>query len=89
MFYRNYVDKTTALAQNLTYASSDHFVLRADYQTTLAAGGPGRNSVRLMSNKQFTKHVVVYGWDPPLCELAFVANTLSSFNVRHMPQGCG
>jgi hypothetical protein len=56
---RNYVDKATAVAQNLTYASSDHFVLRADHTTTLSPSDVGRNSVRLISNKQFSKHVVM------------------------------
>ncbi|KAG6828594.1 hypothetical protein H0H92_007335 [Tricholoma furcatifolium] len=50
----NYVDAATAASQNLTYASGDHFVLRADYTQVLSASGPGRNSVRLMSNKQYS-----------------------------------
>ncbi|TCD67725.1 hypothetical protein EIP91_012025 [Steccherinum ochraceum] len=56
----NYVDQSTALAQNLTYASGDHFIIRADHTTTLSASGPGRNSVRLQSNKQYTNHVAVF-----------------------------
>ncbi|THH31666.1 hypothetical protein EUX98_g2499 [Antrodiella citrinella] len=56
----NYVDQTTALAQNLTYASGDHFIIRADDTTVLSAGGPGRNSVRLQSNKQYLNHVAVF-----------------------------
>ncbi|KAI0759554.1 laminarinase [Trametes elegans] len=56
----NYVDQGTALAQNLTYASGDHFVIRADHTTTLSASGPGRNSVRLQSNKQYRTHVTVW-----------------------------
>ncbi|RDB27908.1 putative glycosidase C21B10.07 [Hypsizygus marmoreus] len=66
----NYVDSATAASQNLTYSSGDHFLLRADFKKVLTASGPGRNSVRLKSNKQYTTSVTV-------------------FNVRHMPQGCG
>lgn len=53
------MDQATALAQNLTFSSGDHFVIRADHTTKLSAGGPGRNSVRLQSNKQYTTHVTV------------------------------
>ncbi|KAH8105325.1 laminarinase [Cristinia sonorae] len=56
----NYVSQSTAQAQNLTFASSDHFIIRADHTTKLSASGPGRNSVRLQSNKQFTNHVAVF-----------------------------
>ena len=44
-----YVDQATALADNLTYASGDTFVMRTDFTTTLSASGPGRNSVRIKS----------------------------------------
>ncbi|KAG8934493.1 hypothetical protein FRC02_009840 [Tulasnella sp. 418] len=54
-----YVDQATAVAQNLTYANGNTFIIRADYKTTLNAGGPGRNSVRVISNKQWTTHVIV------------------------------
>ncbi|KAI0790474.1 laminarinase [Abortiporus biennis] len=56
----NYVDQTTALAQNLTYANGDTFIIRADFKTKLSASGPGRNSVRLQSNKQYSNHVAVF-----------------------------
>ncbi|KAG5651997.1 hypothetical protein H0H81_006649 [Sphagnurus paluster] len=55
----NYVDKATAQSQNLTFASSDTFILRADFKTKLSASGPGRNSVRIRSNKVYTNHVAV------------------------------
>lgn len=58
-YSRNYVDAGTARAQNLTYANGDTFILRADYKTTLTPSGPGRNSVRLLSHKYFTRHVAV------------------------------
>ncbi|KAF8227851.1 endo-1,3(4)-beta-glucanase [Tricholoma matsutake] len=56
----NYVDQNTAINQNLTFASTDTFILRADYTTTLNASGPGRNSVRIRSNKAYTTHVAVF-----------------------------
>ena len=58
--HRNYVDQDTALALNLTYYNGDTFIIRADDTTVLSASGPGRNSVRLQSNKQYTTHVTVY-----------------------------
>ncbi|KAF9258240.1 2 beta-glucan [Marasmius fiardii PR-910] len=66
----NYVDAVTAARQNLTFVSSDSFVLRADYTTVLDPSGGGRNSVRISSKK-------TYG------------NSVMTFNIRHMPQGCG
>ncbi|KAH9938888.1 laminarinase [Epithele typhae] len=56
----NYVDQGTAMSKNLTYASGDTFILRADHTTTLSSSGPGRDSVRLQSNKQYTTHVTVW-----------------------------
>jgi len=53
------VDAATASSQNLTFASGDHFVLRADFHTVLDPSGPGRNSVRIISNKQYTTSVMV------------------------------
>lgn len=56
----NYVDQATALAKNLTYASGDTLILRADHTTTLSPSGPGRNSVRIRSIKTYTTHVAVF-----------------------------
>ncbi|KAF8888569.1 laminarinase [Infundibulicybe gibba] len=56
----NYVNSATATSQNLTFASGDHFILRADFKTKLSASGPGRNSVRMQSNKQYTTSVMVF-----------------------------
>ncbi|KAI0757797.1 laminarinase [Daedaleopsis nitida] len=56
----NYVSEDIAIAQNLTFALDDHLIIRADHTTVLQANGPGRNSVRLMSNKQYTTHVSVW-----------------------------
>lgn len=55
-----YVDAATAAARNLTFASANAFVLRADHTTMLTASGPGRNSVRLKSKAQYRDHVAVY-----------------------------
>ncbi|KAK0495940.1 laminarinase [Armillaria luteobubalina] len=75
----NYVDAATAASQNLTYASDDTFILRADFTTVLAATGAGRNSVRLQSDNQYGSNTV----------MVQVFNTVSCFNIRHMPEGCG
>ncbi|KAG8929808.1 hypothetical protein FRC03_011401 [Tulasnella sp. 419] len=55
----NYVDKDTALDQNLTYTTKDTFILRADYKSKLDPNGPGRNSVRIISQKQYKTSVTV------------------------------
>ena len=55
----NYVDQGTAQSLNLSFASSNSFVMRADASTTLNPNGPGRNSVRLQSNKQYGANTVV------------------------------
>ncbi|KAG2074811.1 glycoside hydrolase family 16 protein [Suillus decipiens] len=55
-----YVDRTTAQNLNLTYATSDTFILRADHTTVLNANDTGRNSVRIRSNNQYYQHVVVF-----------------------------
>ena len=55
----NYVDQATALDQNLTYAHGDTLIMRADNWSHLDPSGPGRNSVRIRSNKTYTTHVVV------------------------------
>ncbi|EJF56125.1 endo-beta-glucanase [Dichomitus squalens LYAD-421 SS1] len=56
----NYVDQATAVAQNLTYASGDTLILRADDTTVLSASDPGRSSVRLQSNNVYSNHVTVW-----------------------------
>lgn len=58
-YHRNYVDQGTAQSLNLSYASGNSFVMKADSTTTLSASGPGRNSVRIQSNKQYTTSVVM------------------------------
>ncbi|EJD00854.1 nucleophile-disabled Lam16a mutant holds Laminariheptaose in A cyclical conformation [Fomitiporia mediterranea MF3/22] len=55
-----YVDRHTALAENLTFARGDTFIMRADDKEVLSPTGPGRKSVRIRSRKTFTTHVVVF-----------------------------
>ncbi|KAF7318819.1 putative glycosidase C21B10.07 [Mycena chlorophos] len=56
----NYTDAATAIAQNLAYVTQQgSFVVRADSETPLTATGPGRNSVRLMSNKTVDTGVIM------------------------------
>ena len=86
-FSSNYVNQATALAQNLTYASGNTLIMRADSKTTLTATGPGRNSVRIRSRKTYKTHVVVYAL------FSYVRRQTHklmrfSFDIRHMPQGC-
>jgi len=57
-----YVDKQTAKNQNLSYASGNTFIMRADHTTTLNPSGPGRKSVRIQSNKQYVAGSTVI-WD--------------------------
>ncbi|KAF8724729.1 hypothetical protein AX14_008633 [Amanita brunnescens Koide BX004] len=56
----NYVDGGTAARDNLTYASNNHFILRADSTKRLDPDGPGRDSVRLMSYKQYATSVMIF-----------------------------
>ncbi|KAJ3572973.1 hypothetical protein NP233_g2732 [Leucocoprinus birnbaumii] len=56
----NYVDQSTAESQGLVQqASSTSFIIRADHTTVLNPSGPGRNSVRIKSQKTYTTHVAV------------------------------
>ncbi|TFK50003.1 endo-1,3(4)-beta-glucanase-like protein [Heliocybe sulcata] len=55
-----YVDQATAVSKNLTYTSSDTFIMRADDTTVLASSDPGRDSVRIKSDNTYTTHVAVF-----------------------------
>ncbi|KAF7297132.1 Glycoside hydrolase family 16 protein [Mycena indigotica] len=56
-----YVNMATAQAQNLTFASANKFVLRADAKTTLSdSGSVGRSSVRIRTNAAYTTHAAVF-----------------------------
>ncbi|KAJ7364578.1 hypothetical protein DFH08DRAFT_798905 [Mycena albidolilacea] len=56
----NYANVQTAASQNLTFASTNSFIVQADSKTVLNPNGPGRNSVRLQSNKRFTTAVTMF-----------------------------
>ncbi|KAJ7624602.1 glycoside hydrolase family 16 protein [Roridomyces roridus] len=57
----NYVDQATAQAQNLTFASDNTFILRADFKTVISDSSPtGRNSVRIRTNNAYTTHAAVF-----------------------------
>ncbi|KAJ3531983.1 hypothetical protein NM688_g7492 [Phlebia brevispora] len=56
----NYVNESTALAENLTYANGDTLIMRADYWTVLDPDGPGRDSVRIRSLKTYTQHAIIF-----------------------------
>lgn len=55
-----YIDQQVAQQYNLTYATDDAFILRADYSTYLEPSDPGRRSFRIVSNRQLTTSVVMY-----------------------------
>jgi hypothetical protein len=55
----NYVNQSQAQILGLFAVNSDSFVLRADNTTTLSPDGPGRNSLRIISGKQWDTHVSV------------------------------
>lgn len=63
----NYVDQATAQSLNLTFASGNTLIMRADDTTVLSPSGPGRNSVRIQSLKSYTTHVAVYVYDQDPC----------------------
>jgi len=57
----NYVTEEQAKSLGLVTAfGSSEFILRADSTTTLGPYGPGRNSFRITSNKQYGTHVAVF-----------------------------
>ncbi|KAF5335812.1 hypothetical protein D9611_009637 [Ephemerocybe angulata] len=56
----NYVSRSVAEGLNLTFASKDTFILRADARSVLSSSGPGRKSVRLKSVQDYKQHVAVF-----------------------------
>ncbi|KAF7320860.1 Glycoside hydrolase family 16 protein [Mycena chlorophos] len=57
----NYVDQATAVADNLTYASDNTFIMRADFTTVISdSSSTGRNSVRIRTNAAYTTHAAVF-----------------------------
>ncbi|KAB5591504.1 glycosidase C21B10,07 [Ceratobasidium theobromae] len=55
----NYVDMNTAFERNLTHATRNSLILRSDFTTVLDPNGPGRDSIRLQSKKQWITGVSV------------------------------
>lgn len=55
----DYVNKETAVANNLTSYTDDSFIMRADSTTVLDPAGPGRQSIRIKSQKQWTRGIFV------------------------------
>jgi hypothetical protein len=56
----NYLDKTAAQSQNITYASSNTFILQTDSTKVLSPWDAGRSSARMVSEKTYTTHVAVF-----------------------------
>ncbi|KAI0066078.1 hypothetical protein BV25DRAFT_1912879 [Artomyces pyxidatus] len=55
----NYVDQPTALQANLSYATGEKFVMRADDWSTVPASARGRDSIRIVSNDAYEDAVFV------------------------------
>ncbi|KAG9053192.1 hypothetical protein FS842_008542 [Serendipita sp. 407] len=55
----NYLPQSESLARGLTVASSNSLVLKADSTTVLSPSGPGRDSNRIMSRKQFGHNTIL------------------------------
>jgi hypothetical protein len=92
----NYVTRAEALSLGLASADGDSFILRADDTTTLTPGGKGRNSFRIISNNQYGTHVSVWvvrsisrSWFLPTSPGVHDWWWSHSFDMQHMPQGCG
>lgn len=58
-FMHSYIDMQTAIAKNLTRATRNRLFLHADSTTVLDPDGPGRDSIRMQSKKQWTAGVTV------------------------------
>ena len=88
MFLSDYVDLSDAQSLGLATVSGNNFFLRADDTTTLT-NGAGRKSVRIQSQKQWDNHVSVYAFSASVRPLIGPNSCTLSYNVLHMPQGCG
>ncbi|OBZ70659.1 putative glycosidase C21B10.07 [Grifola frondosa] len=55
----NYIDQGTAIRQNLSYATDDKFVMRADDYSVVSQSARGRNSVRISSYKAYDESIIV------------------------------
>ncbi|KAH9987929.1 2 beta-glucan [Russula compacta] len=56
----NYVSENIAQATGLVAVNGGNVILGVDDTTYLSPTGPGRNSVRLVSNNQYNMHVSIY-----------------------------
>jgi len=54
------VTQQQAQSLGLATVNGNNFILRADDTTTLNPSGPGRNSFRIISGKQWGTHVSVW-----------------------------
>jgi hypothetical protein len=57
---RDYVDLCTAVTNNLTFATDDTFIMRADDKNVVSSNERGRKTVRMKSTQTFTHHLVMY-----------------------------
>ncbi|PAV18529.1 glycoside hydrolase family 16 [Pyrrhoderma noxium] len=57
--YVNYLDQGTALQRNLTYASGNKFIVRADDTNVVPSGARGRDSIRITSHKAYTDSIII------------------------------
>ncbi|KZP11625.1 glycoside hydrolase family 16 protein [Athelia psychrophila] len=55
----NFVDQPTALSSNLSFASSDSFVMRADSTQVVAPASRGRDSIRITSHNAYNDSMIV------------------------------
>ncbi|KAI8972244.1 concanavalin A-like lectin/glucanase domain-containing protein [Trametes punicea] len=55
----NYLSQADSLNENLTYATENSFIMRADFQKIVPFGARGRDSVRISSLKAYDEAVVV------------------------------
>ncbi|KAG6382199.1 glycoside hydrolase family 16 protein [Boletus reticuloceps] len=83
----NYIDYPTAQSKGLVSVSRNQVTLRADSTTKLNPTGPGRDSFSLASNDQYTTHVAMHVPFYVCCLVNLTA--CHSFDIAHMPEGCG
>ncbi|KAM6493399.1 Concanavalin A-like lectin/glucanase domain containing protein [Amanita muscaria] len=59
----DYVSKQDALDKNLTYASQNKFVMRADSVNVVSPYSRGRESVRIVSNAAYPEYILILSLD--------------------------
>ncbi|KAI0820011.1 concanavalin A-like lectin/glucanase domain-containing protein [Trametes gibbosa] len=55
----NYLSQTDSLNENLTYATDNKFIMRADFNNVVSPASRGRDSVRITSQRAYDEAVVV------------------------------